>query len=155
VIRYVIGDATRPVCSGYKVIVHVVNTKGAWGKGFVLALSKRWSKPEAFYRHMFAQGKKPQLGDIHVLVVEPDTVVVNMVAQDGLPTRGKRLVLNYQALQTCLEKLRNRLTAAESTASIHMPRIGCGLGGADWRVIEPIIQKTIADKFEVTVYDLL
>ncbi len=152
-IHYVRGDATRPVAAGQKIIVHVVNTKGAWGKGFVLGLSKRWSRPEAFYRHLFAQGKKPQLGDIHVLVVEPDTVVVNMVAQDGLPTRSKRLVLNYRALQTCLEKLRNRLVASDSTASIHLPRIGCGLGGSSWDMVEQIIKKTIGERFEVTVYD--
>ena len=35
-----------------------------------------------------------------------------------------------------------------------MPRIGCGLAGGKWEVIEPIILKTLsANELEVTVYD--
>lgn len=40
-------------------------------------------------------------------------------------------------------------------ASIHMPRIGCGLAGGDWRIIEAIIQVSLIDPgIDVTVYDL-
>jgi O-acetyl-ADP-ribose deacetylase (regulator of RNase III) len=41
-IFYMTGDATAPVGEGQKLIVHVCNDIGAWGAGFVLALSKRW-----------------------------------------------------------------------------------------------------------------
>ena len=44
-IRYVVGDARSPDSAGNKVIVHVCNDIGGWGKGFVIALSKRWPKP--------------------------------------------------------------------------------------------------------------
>ncbi len=40
-IRYVTGDATRPVGDGDKIIVHVCNDIGGLGRGFVAALSKR------------------------------------------------------------------------------------------------------------------
>lgn len=45
-IKYLKGDATQPLVSGNKIIVHVCNDIGAWGKGFVLAISKRWAQPE-------------------------------------------------------------------------------------------------------------
>ena len=45
-IVYVTGDATRPVGTGNKVLVHVCNDVGGWGRGFVMALSARWSAPE-------------------------------------------------------------------------------------------------------------
>ena len=40
--------------------------------------------------------------------------------------------------------------------SIHMPRIGCGLAGGDWKTIENIIQRTFVDiaNVDVYVYDL-
>jgi hypothetical protein len=40
--------------------------------------------------------------------------------------------------------------------SIHMPRIGCGLGGGDWSVVEEAILATLVDIYglSVTVYDL-
>ena len=56
-IDYVKGDATSPVGSGTKIICHVCNDVGGWGRGFVVALSRRWSAPEARYREWHAQGE--------------------------------------------------------------------------------------------------
>jgi hypothetical protein len=40
-------------------------------------------------------------------------------------------------------------------ASVHMPRIGCGLAGGKWEEIEPIIERTLVAKgMTVVVYDL-
>ena len=36
-IQYLTGDATAPTASGNKIIAHVCNDIGGWGKGFVLA----------------------------------------------------------------------------------------------------------------------
>lgn len=41
-INYLKGDATNPASAGNKIIVHVCNDIGGWGKGFVMAISKRW-----------------------------------------------------------------------------------------------------------------
>jgi O-acetyl-ADP-ribose deacetylase (regulator of RNase III) len=49
-VTYVIGDATAPGGPGPGVIAHVCNDSGGWGKGFVLAVSRRWPEPEAAYR---------------------------------------------------------------------------------------------------------
>ena len=46
-IKYLKGDATCPQAKGMKIICHVCNDAGGWGKGFVLALSKRWDEPLA------------------------------------------------------------------------------------------------------------
>lgn len=42
-IAYRVGDATQPVGDGPKILVHVCNDIGAWGRGFVVALSRRWA----------------------------------------------------------------------------------------------------------------
>ncbi len=44
------GDATSPQAKGPKVIAHVCNDVGGWGKGFVLAISRRWPEPERDFR---------------------------------------------------------------------------------------------------------
>ena len=49
-ITYLQGDATQPQSKGNRIIAHVCNDLGGWGKGFVLAISKRWPEPEAEYR---------------------------------------------------------------------------------------------------------
>ena len=40
-IRYVEGDATRPLGNDPCIVVHICNDFGAWGRGFVLAISGR------------------------------------------------------------------------------------------------------------------
>jgi O-acetyl-ADP-ribose deacetylase (regulator of RNase III) len=44
--------------------------------------------------------------------------------------------------------------AHELGASVHMPRIGCGLAGGDWSKVEPLITRRLTDKgIAVYVYD--
>ncbi len=47
---YLQGDATSPQAKGPKVIAHICNDLGGWGKGFVVAISRRWPEPEREYR---------------------------------------------------------------------------------------------------------
>ena len=63
-IQYIKGDATQPQGAGLKIIAHVCNDMGAWGKGFVVALSKRWKKPEADYRAWYLSKTDFALGDV-------------------------------------------------------------------------------------------
>ena len=59
-LRYVTGDATQPMGSGPRMLVHVCNDIGAWGRGFVLALFKRTKRPEQAYK-AWARGESGQL----------------------------------------------------------------------------------------------
>jgi O-acetyl-ADP-ribose deacetylase (regulator of RNase III) len=44
--------------------------------------------------------------------------------------------------------------AIELGASVHMPRIGCGLAGGKWERIEPLITHRLTERgITVTVYD--
>ncbi|WP_218034641.1 hypothetical protein [Acrocarpospora corrugata] len=52
-IHYLHGDATCPQAEGPKVIAHICHDQGGWGKGFVLAVSRRWPEPEAAYRRWY------------------------------------------------------------------------------------------------------
>lgn len=68
-IRYVEGDATAPITEGNKVIVHICNDIGKWGKGFVVAVSKRWPGPEKAYREAFSGSAPTQLGEVQFIDV--------------------------------------------------------------------------------------
>ena len=152
-ITYLKGDATQPVGDGNKIIVHVCNDIGGWGRGFVLALSARWKEPEASFRAWSKSGEGYELGNIQLVAVEPGLWVGNMIGQhhtkwgkDGTPP------IRYEALRSALGKIAKE--AEKLSATVHMPRIGAGLAGGDWQVIEGIIQQQLADQgIEVTLYD--
>jgi O-acetyl-ADP-ribose deacetylase (regulator of RNase III) len=82
-IEYVRGDATAPHGKGVKLIAHVCNDLGGWGKGFVLAISRRWAEPEAAYRrwHRERAGNDFGLGAVQFVQVGPYVWVANMVGQ--------------------------------------------------------------------------
>ncbi|MFI9545198.1 macro domain-containing protein [Streptomyces sp. NPDC052016] len=153
-ITYVRGDATAPSVKGVKVIAHVCDDIGGWGKGFVLALSRRWPEPEAAYRawHRRRASNDFGLGAVQLVQVEPYVWVANMVAQRGVRTGSKGVPVRYEAIDAALARLAGE--AAELDASVHMPRIGCGLAGGKWSRVEPLITERLVRRgIAVTVYD--
>ncbi|KJK42615.1 macro domain-containing protein [Streptomyces sp. NRRL F-4428] len=148
------GDATSPQAAGPKVVAHVCNDLGGWGKGFVLAVSKRWREPEIAYRawHRGRSGNDFGLGAVQMVRVKPDLWVADMVAQRGIRTGSAGPPIRYDALERCLVALGEH--AVELGASVHMPRIGCGLAGGVWPSVEPLITGALCERgVAVTVYD--
>ncbi len=179
-IRYVTGDATRPEAppgaAGPRIIVHVCDdVRGAaWGSGFVAALARRWptlaqrflwwSKGERAAHEGEADPARFELGEVQLVEVEPGIVVANLVGQhgrkkapDGTPP------IRYEAVRAGLATVAAYATRFRG-ASVHMPRIGCGLAGGRWEelaseasgpAIGPIVQAELCDRgVPVTVYDL-
>ncbi|MFD7999815.1 macro domain-containing protein [Streptomyces mirabilis] len=153
-ITYVRGDATAPSVKGVKLIAHVCNDIGGWGKGFVLALSRRWPEPEAAYRawHRDRAHNDFGLGATQFVQVEKYVWVANLIGQRGIRTGSKGVPVRYEAIDTGLAHVATK--AAELDASVHMPRIGCGLAGGDWSRVEPLIMRRLVERgVAVTVYD--
>jgi O-acetyl-ADP-ribose deacetylase (regulator of RNase III) len=152
-IKYIKGDATSPQSENNKIIVHICNDIGGWGKGFVMAISKRWKKPENQYREWFKSKDDFELGKVQFVQVEEDLWVANLIGQHKInkDENGNAPII-YDAIEEGLKEV--ALFANKNEASIHMPRIGCGLAGGKWEMIEPIILETLSDNnIEVTVYD--
>jgi O-acetyl-ADP-ribose deacetylase (regulator of RNase III) len=156
-IRYVTGDATCPQASGPVIIAHVCNDQGGWGCGFVLALSARWPQPEQAYRAWHRTGGTSfSLGWTQLVPVgkeEDSTWIANMIAQHGTHAAGNLPPLRYRVLGSCLRRVGSE--ALQRHASVHMPRIGCGLAGGRWDLVEPVIIEALSRQgVPVTVYDL-
>ena len=153
-IKYTIGDATKPIGDGIKIIVHVCNDIGAWGAGFVLALSKKWEGPENEFRRIPA--KKRKLGYVQYIPVGDNQYVANMIAQHNVRSNEFGVPpVRYEAVGTCLKKVvdfAKSLDDGQTPVSIHMPRIGCGLAGGQWSIMEKVIEDAVGD-LDVTVYD--
>ena len=152
-IQYTKGDATAPQSEGNKIIVHICNDIGGWGKGFVMAISKRWKKPENQYREWFKSKDGFESGKVQFVQVEEDLWVANLIGQHKInKDENGNAPIRYDAIEDGLKEVAS--FAKENNANIHMPRIGCGLAGGKWEMIEPIILKTLSENnIEVTVYD--
>lgn len=65
---------------------------------------------------------------------------------------SKGVPVRYEAIETALGRLADEVI--ELGASVHMPRIGCGLAGGKWSRIEPLVTERLVSRgIAVTVYD--
>jgi O-acetyl-ADP-ribose deacetylase (regulator of RNase III) len=145
-IQYLTGDATEPVGEGCKIIVHVCNDVG---------LSKRWPEPEQLYRswHRGETDQPYALGEVQVVKVTENVWVANLIGQRDVRAENGVPPIRYDALRIGLRKVADE--ARRLGASVHMPRIGCGLAGGTWGEVGKIVQAELADKgIAVFVYDL-
>ena len=156
-ISYLKGDATQPVGEGPRIIVHCCNDAGGWGSGFVVAVSRRWSQPEIAYRMWHEIGHDDGapfvLGAAQLVDVGDGIHVVNVIGQHnyGGPTGEDYPYVRYAALEAGFRQVSEWARAMK--ASVHMPRLGCGLAGGKWDEVAKIIERTIGD-LDVFVYDL-
>ncbi|WP_236242179.1 macro domain-containing protein [Streptomyces sp. CC228A] len=165
-IEFIDGDATTPQADGNRIIAHVCNDIGAWGAGFVRALSHRWPEPEKEFRRWYRDRASSgfRLGAVQLVQVDPHVWVANMVGQHGIRTRaGTRTdsgtepadsgpPIRYEAVGGALHTLAEH--ALRLHASVHMPRIGCGLAGGTWDRVEPLVVEALGARgIRTVVYD--
>jgi hypothetical protein len=76
-----------------------------------------------------------------------------MIGQRNIKTASNGIPpVRYEAIAAALAKVAD--FAIGKNATVHMPRIGCGLAGGTWDKMEPIIEAALINRnIPVTVYD--
>ena len=137
---------------------HQVNCQGKMGSGIAKSIKEKWPVVYDRYIETFNYAKKVfinasdyMLGAINIVEVEKDKNVINMFAQEYYGYDGKRYT-SYDAFWSCLGEI---LRTVPEGSSIGFPKgIGCGLGGANWQVIETMIREVLDNDYEVYIYEL-
>lgn len=153
-IVYVRGDATLPRGTGVRILAHNVNDKAvSWGFGFARAVASKWPEAEAAFRNkVFKDKSLLRLGNTFYTEVEDNLWTFQMVCQHGYGGHGTSRI-RYAALKSCLEELVR--FASDHNATVHMPRLGTGYGGAKWEIVADIVDATVCGAgIPVMVYDL-
>jgi len=163
-IQYKIGNLFEllPENDSVKIICHIVNSVGGWGKGFVLPLAKAYPMSEQEYRNWHKKGKGNslgimipfELGKVQFVSCNKNVFVANMVGQEGtvLGVDG-RPPIRYSALVKCMQDVAR--IAKILNADIVAPKFGSGLAGGDWTFIETLINECWCDwDIPVTIYSL-
>ncbi len=158
-IKYVSGDLFGPMLAdntpGTIIIPHVVNSKGAWGSGFVVPLGRKYPLAKNRYYNWHSNGHETEEWRLHrrvpfelgvtqfVRVSGPEAptqiIVANMLAQ----TLGGARPLYYQHLAACMTQVAGMCQHLSEQlglpARIHAPAFGAGLAGGDWAIIKELI----------------
>ncbi len=164
--RIIQGDVTRPEVDGPIIVIgHCCNNVGKWGAGVSGAIGRRWPQVEAEYRETHPQAL--ELGSVQFVNVQRSPTVIavaNIIGQEGVsPTHATGFLppIRYTALAEGFRKIgATAVRDADNRQSkdkfkVHLPMLGAGLAGGDWRIVEFIIRTVLVDDFglDVTVYE--
>lgn len=127
-------------------LVHGCNAQGVMGSGVARAIRDQYPQAYQDYRSAYQDGKV-LLGNIISSAQKDGRVVHNAITQEFYGRDGKTYV-SYWAIAETFSKLESY-----NLGQIALPKIGAGLGGGDWRVIEAIIENCLV-RTEATVYEL-
>jgi O-acetyl-ADP-ribose deacetylase (regulator of RNase III) len=150
------------------VIVHSVNCIGAVG-GLAGAIARKWPKNEISYKsHVWNREKSiTLLGTVFEVNAAHNLIVANLFGQYTVGTSKQQT--EYSALLSGFKKIADTYFYGDDKEDvyfgalgyedvsitlndIYIPyKIGCGLGGADWGIVQEIIEKTF-DKRDKNVY---
>ena len=133
------------------IIAHCVNCVGVMGAGLAYQIAIKYPIVKQKYLEQHKRGWL--LGNIQLVEVNKDLIIANLAGQYNIGTKERQL--SYQALEICLDKLfKEALLKSQQNIefnNIFLPRLGCGLAGADWKAVEIIINRAF-DKYNEFLY---
>lgn len=152
-INYIKGNVLQN-SNENRVICHIVNNKGGFGKGFALQVKNKYpivrDRYKDWYHLSFLSNDHTfKLGTIQKIDVDENLSFINMLCQDGYKNKGNTQPLVYDALELCLLQVNESYLSKQ----IWMPKIGIGLAGGEWSTIEEIIERCLSER-EVFIYEL-
>lgn len=153
-INELLGNALEPKGQGPKLVAHVIpDTNAQWGgNGFASQMRRTFPAVWSDFQRATGALRPPALGHVYFGALTESICVAHMVAQHGIGGSATQR-LRYAALAQCLGAVRER--AKSLGASVHMPRVGTGHGGANWEVVKELIAEELVDKgVATTVYSL-
>lgn len=141
----------------HPAIAHGVNCQGVMGSGVAKEIKQRF--PWAYDDYcQFCKSNSPKelLGlsrKSTAIELGYDTIIYHCFTQLTYGKEQFKRYVSYDAIDKSMYSLRYRLILQKTIPYVAMPKIGAGLGGGDWNIIESIINTNLAD-VDVVVYEL-
>lgn len=137
------------VGTGY-ILAHCISSDFVMGAGIAKQFTNRGVKNtlKTMYPKRVWEGK----GYIRVCTMQEETeswtiqrTVVNLVTKDNVYDKP-----TYETLEQSLIALKEYMVS-RALMLLAIPKIGCGLDGLDWQIVQPMITRIFAD----TMVDIL
>lgn len=141
-ITYVNGDLFS---SPDRMIAHGCNAQGVMGSGVAKIIRDKFPGAFDLYRKEF-ETNGLCLGQV-VMFKTGDKFIANLITQDkygGFNADGSRVVnVDYQACHNAFEYMIS-YAAQRGIRGISIPKIGAGLGGGDWNLVEESLKNALS-----------
>lgn len=145
------GDLIKLADTGmFQVIIHGANCQGVMGAGIAKQIVNRWPLVGKVDKETHDRINDPlkMLGHFSMARVKTESLHHLVICNAYTQLRyGYGIQIDYNAIRTALRQIHITFPKLNTFG---MPKIGAGLGGGDWNVIEHIIKREMPDR-DVTV----
>ena len=131
-----------------KYICHQVNCRGVMGSGVALCIRNSYPNVYPSYLEYCRTHNYEELMGSCLYVDCNGKCIINMFAQNGYGHHGRYTDMN--AFTKCLSEIKNKVPAGETIAFPY--KIGCGLGGGDWKEVYEEIAGILGDDYCIEFY---
>lgn len=140
-LKFVKGDIFE---SDAQTLVNTVNCRGVMGKGLALEFKRRFPQMFEGYKRECEAGRL-RIGTLH-LYRGPNRWILNFPTKDHWRGRSKIEYIE-RGLQYFVEHYKEW-----GITSIAFPKLGCNLGGLDWREVKEKMIKYLEDLADIEIY---
>lgn len=155
-ITYKVGDLLKD-CSA-PLLLHQTNCLGVMGGGIAAQIRKQ--NPKVYEEYSWLCSKQSSIGELlgTIQILPKDNFslsnpqyIVNCFGQREVSNSFK--MTSYDALDECFNAVRNYCNEKyPEGCKIGIPyKIGCGLGGGNWEIVEAIISKNFPSNSNIEV----
>ena len=135
----------------YGIICQQVNCKLVMGAGLAKQIRDKWPRVYTEYKLMMSTNHYSRLGKCQIVeVITRKLYVANLFGQYAYGGFTKKHT-NYNALTQAIQKLDSwHKSNCHNSFPIWIPyKLGCGLAGGDWEIVQSILFQNLSDYFIV------
>ncbi len=137
----VTGDILLSKC---RAIVHGVGVDDDFKSELALALRKEWPALAKDFRH-YCKIEHPKPGTLWVWQGAGGKQIINLITQEPPRSTGQHPgPAHVEYVHQALRDLR-KLVIEAKIESIALPRLATGVGGLEWKDVQPLIKKHLED----------
>ena len=140
--KTITGDLIKLALEGeFDVIVHGCNCLCTMDAGIAKAIKSTF--PEALAADRSTEcGDRSKLGSYSTATVQRNGHTISIInAYTQFHYKGQGILLNYDALRQVFRSLNSEYAGKR----VGIPKIGAGLAGGDWNLIQEIIEEETID----------
>lgn len=147
-IRYIKFDGKH-----VPIVPQVCNNIGMYGAGYSGAIASRWPMVQTNYLEWAT--KKEELSNTSGAFVLGenqyvncgDALIVNMIAQSGVRSQYRPVVIQYSSFMACMYKI--SMLKFDLPVKYYIAKIGSGLAGGKWDDIKYYIELFLREQDQI------
>ena len=147
-ITYKNGDILKALESGeIEIFGHGTNCSNGFGSGIAGQIAKKYPNVKKEFHDNYLEFQN-KLGTVQFVRFDGKQIA-NCYTQENYGYNGDKFC-SYDAIDSSMKELYEYCKA--NKLKVGLPKIGCGLAGGKWSIVEAIINEAFQD-MEVIVYE--